>query len=43
VDESASESNYRYLIEMQPSVGSSLQKAASQPLLLLLFFFLFRG
>jgi hypothetical protein len=31
VDESASESNDRYLIEMQPSVGSALQKAARKP------------
>ncbi|WP_414486258.1 hypothetical protein, partial [Stenotrophomonas maltophilia] len=31
VDESTSESIFRYLIEMQPSVGSALQKAASQP------------
>ena len=45
VDESASESNTGNLIEEQPSVGSALQKAASQPvlLLLLLFFFLLRG
>ncbi|MDH0106809.1 hypothetical protein, partial [Stenotrophomonas maltophilia] len=41
VDESASESSIRYLIEAQPSVGSALQKAASQALLL--FFFLLRG
>ncbi|MDG9989655.1 hypothetical protein, partial [Stenotrophomonas sp. GD04024] len=43
VGESATESIIRYLIEMQPSVGSALQKAASQPALLLTFFFLFRG
>ncbi|WP_206747050.1 hypothetical protein, partial [Stenotrophomonas maltophilia] len=45
MDESASESIFRYLGEAQSSVGSALQRAASQALLLLLlhFFFLFRG
>ncbi|MBN4963421.1 hypothetical protein JY423_14295, partial [Stenotrophomonas maltophilia] len=30
MDESVSESIFRYLIEEQPSVGSALQKAANQ-------------